>query len=261
MISGYDPETGICWQFRNKGDKGSLYCKCPACSGRYGERTLGWFGRCRSGARWFWAASAYFDGGKLFGWEDTEELATQAAMAAMRRLKTDLPMLASFIQQNASLTLKDLNEAKRAARPAPDTSDAHAVEYLYNKSGDKFQIIKKTRQRIYYSRQPLPVVERSDEYPNVRDSTDYGIGFIDRQEIERDAEIWSRKTGKWWGRDARLYLRPPVPKGQPEELPDLHALKAAMAAAHPDKGGSSAAFIAARAAYIAARRQLRERRP
>jgi hypothetical protein len=36
--------------------------------------------------------------------------------------------------------------------------------------------------------------------------------------------------------------------------PDLHQLKAAMAAAHPDRGGSSAAFIEARQAYVAARR-------
>jgi hypothetical protein len=258
--SGYDPETGICWQFGNKGDR-DFRCQCPAHSLRYGKRMLAWFGRVRSGKRWFWAASAYFDGKQVFGWEDSEEAATEAAMAVLRRLKTDLPMLASFIQQNASLTLKDLNEAKRAARPAPDTADASAVEYLYNRSGDRFQIIKRTKQRIYYSRKPLPAVERPDEYPNVRDSTDYGVGFIDRQEIEREDEIWSRKTGKWWERDARLYLRPPVPRGQPEELPDLGKLKAEMAAAHPDRGGSNAAFIAARAAYIAARRQSRERQP
>ena len=42
---------------------------------------------------------------------------------------------------------------------------------------------------------------------------------------------------------------------------DLHGLKAAMAAAHPDRGGNSAAFIAARATYVAARRRARERRP
>ena len=46
---------------------------------------------------------------------------------------------------------------------------------------------------------------------------------------------------------------------EPEEPapPDLRELKAAMAAAHPDKGGSSAAFIAARAAYVAIRRRAR----
>ena len=53
----------------------------------------------------------------------------------------------------------------------------------------------------------------------------------------------------------------PVPKkptpAETESLPDLHRLKAQMAAAHPDRGGSNAAFIAARARYVAARRQSR----
>ena len=42
-------------------------------------------------------------------------------------------------------------------------------------------------------------------------------------------------------------------------VPDLAALKAAMVAAHPDKGGSAAAFIKARANYVAARRALRKK--
>jgi hypothetical protein len=37
------------------------------------------------------------------------------------------------------------------------------------------------------------------------------------------------------------------------KLPDLKALKAAMADAHPDRGGSSEAFIRAREAYEAAK--------
>jgi hypothetical protein len=37
---------------------------------------------------------------------------------------------------------------------------------------------------------------------------------------------------------------------------DIYQLKAAMAAAHPDRGGSSREFIAAREAYVTARRRL-----
>jgi hypothetical protein len=44
---------------------------------------------------------------------------------------------------------------------------------------------------------------------------------------------------------------------QPPTVDDLQGLKAAMASAHPDRGGSSAAFIAARAKYVAARRSQR----
>ena len=42
-----------------------------------------------------------------------------------------------------------------------------------------------------------------------------------------------------------------------EEKPDLDTLKAAMAATHPDRGGTSAAFIEARQRYVTARRQVR----
>jgi hypothetical protein len=48
---------------------------------------------------------------------------------------------------------------------------------------------------------------------------------------------------------------PPVRPGRC--LPDLSELKAAMAAAHPDRGGSSEAFIAARTRYVEARQSLR----
>jgi hypothetical protein len=38
---------------------------------------------------------------------------------------------------------------------------------------------------------------------------------------------------------------------------NIAELKSAMAAAHPDRGGTNADFIAARARYVAARRSLR----
>jgi hypothetical protein len=41
-----------------------------------------------------------------------------------------------------------------------------------------------------------------------------------------------------------------------EDGPDLLQIKKAMADAHPDRGGSSAAFIAARNRYVEARRRV-----
>lgn len=38
MQSGYEPETGICWSFANKGDNdfynpnSHRHCQCPACT-------------------------------------------------------------------------------------------------------------------------------------------------------------------------------------------------------------------------------------
>jgi hypothetical protein len=261
--SGYDPETGICWQFRNKGDR-NRRCKCPACSRRYGERTLAWFGRCRSGSRWFWTAHDFtrstqgndYQDISEYGWADTEDAAMAAAMTAVRAFKEPGSlMVATLVHGQAIDKLKELNEAKRRARPAPDTSDASAVEYLYAR-GNKFQILKKTKQRIYYSRKPLPLEEQADG--GVHDPTDYGTAFIDRQKIEQEGEIWSHKFAGWWEADCRLYLKPPAPRADTEALPDLTRLKAEMAAAHPDRGGSSTAFVEARSRYVAARRASRK---
>jgi hypothetical protein len=228
-ISSYDPETGICWQFRNKGDR-KLRCRCPACSGRYGERTPAFFGRCRSGIRWFWLAYTYDLEREAFGWADTEELATQAAMAAVRSFHNGLPMIARFWQHVASEKLKELNEAKRAARSPSDAKDPNVIEYLYSDGHcdgnycdchkltgqarweyhmKKFQIIKKTEQRIYYNRRPLPFVKGPES--GVRDLTDYGTAYINRQKIEQDEEIWTHKRGGWWEADSQLYFRPPRP--------------------------------------------------
>jgi hypothetical protein len=72
-------------------------------------------------------------------------------------------------------------------------------------------------------------------------------GFVDRQKIEADGEIY-------YGRSMhRLHLAPPEIPTRPK-LPRLAELKAAMAAAHPDRGGSDEAFIAARQRYEKARR-------
>ena len=70
---------------------------------------------------------------------------------------------------------------------------------------------------------------------------------------------------RWW-RETNYGRRPPSPELLHEarhnyrcrdRVPDLRKLRAAMAAAHPDHGGSSAAFIEARSRYVAARRQMR----
>ena len=100
MESGYEPKTGICWSFGNKGDnssynKNSHYHCRPACttSNLHGEERQGQyesalFGRCRSGKRWFWSAQK-FNKEAVFGWADTEEQAIAAVMDAVRSLKTD----------------------------------------------------------------------------------------------------------------------------------------------------------------------------
>ena len=280
MISGYVPEDNICWQFNNPGDRNRdrrHRRTCPACSGSYSERTLAYFGRCRSGQRWFWVASRYFgEGEKATGFTDTEDAAVEAAMTAVRSFRDGQPILARVSHGCASRELKALNKAKRAARPASDATDSRIIEYLYSgKRGDhgygelyihRFRITKRTAKRIFYARASERVDERGEPSGknNFRLRTDDETGFIDRVKLETEGRIYS--SHKW---DTDWHLFPSLEAviaylrqhDEPEvTLTDLAALKQAMADAHPDKGGSSADFIAARAVYVAARRQSRAAR-
>jgi hypothetical protein len=99
----------------------------------------------------------------------------------------------------------------------------------------RFRITKKTPRRIYY----LP---RDWGRPEER--------FVDRAVLERDGEV-RRKSAGWWEPDFTVYLAEPVLEDVPR--PDLGELKAAMAAAHPDRGGSDEDFIVARAGAGAGR--------
>src|SRR4051812_36402166 len=156
MESGYEPE--ICWNFGNKGDNSSYnknshyHCRCPACTASHlhGEKRLGQyetalFGRCRSGKRWFWSAQKFREEA-IYGWADTEEQAMTAVMGAVRSLKTTPFMKAVSVHGHARDNLTQVNEAKRRLRPAPDTSDLKAAEYLYTRRGYKFRITKKTKK-------------------------------------------------------------------------------------------------------------------
>jgi hypothetical protein len=93
----------------------------------------------------------------------------------------------------------------------------------------KYEITKKTPKRIYF-------------VMNGRS------GFVDRQRIEADGEIYYGYTMR------RLHLTPPEIPHQATR-PSLPALRKAMADAHPDRSGTSEAFIAARQRYEQARQE------
>jgi hypothetical protein len=133
---------------------------------------------------------------------------------------------------------------------AKQASDVAPVEFLYGIEAEhgsgpnwvptrvvKFRVTKKTARRIYY----LPREWRDEQR------------FVDRLTLERDGQV-TRKSGGWWESDLTVYLDPPVI--EQTQSPDLIELKAAMAAAHPDRGGTDEAFIAARQRYDRARTAL-----
>lgn len=129
--------------------------------------------------------------------------------------------------------------------PAP-VEFLYAIHQGYDANDDwkpahvvSFRVTKKTPKRIYYVRR--------ERIPG-----DLEIGYVNRQKIEATGEIYNHGAGGWWSPDFHLYLNPPeVPQ---YAKPDLAALKAAMHAAHPDRGGTDEAFIAARERYERAQR-------
>lgn len=87
-------------------------------------------------------------------------------------------------------------------------------------------ITKKTAKRIYFT----------------YSSAGRRPGFVDRQRIEADGEIYHGYTRR------RLHLTEPEIPHRPKPAP-LTELRKAMADAHPDRGGTDAEFIAARQRY------------
>lgn len=91
-------------------------------------------------------------------------------------------------------------------------------------------ITKKTAKRIYFT----------------YSTGGHRTGYVDRQKIEADGEVYHGYTMR------RLHLAPPEIPHQSKPA-SLGELKQAMADAHPDRGGTDEAFIAARARYEQAR--------
>ncbi|MCY0921864.1 MULTISPECIES: WhiB family transcriptional regulator [unclassified Streptomyces] len=154
------------------------------------------------------------------------------------------------------------DQPMRQAMPKPVRPRAllpAVIEYLYGveaehrEDGDdvwvphrvvRFRVTRKTAHRIFYIRR------ENDGKPD--------IGSVDRHKIEAQGEIYRASAG-WWEIDFHLYLKPPAlaPTGgidvRAAELQVAEARRT-MAAAHPDRGGTRAAFDTARKAYEKTRR-------
>lgn len=246
------PAPNICWH-----DDGHAQRHCRHTD--IDNRDLITWGRCRSGQRWFWAAGIFLTDVSAHDWADTEQEAIETARAVVVGLAAQQAAIATQRHGYASNILKDINAEKRKVRPAKkDETTTAPIEYLYAIDGNRFdgnddwiasyivtfRITKKTPKRIYYVR---------SQY----DGEDPVIGFVNRQDIEANGEV--HNYGVHWCRpDRHLYLNPPDVGSGREPEPDLAELKAAMAAAHPDRGGSDAAFIAARQKYEHAKTRTRK---
>ncbi len=233
------------------------------------DHMLIWFGRCRSGNRWFWAAASYGQHGE-HGWTDTEQDAIASACAIVERLAGDKPAMVTLNQGYATAKLKQLNATKRAARPTSEAKGSSRIEYLYGytiggeeSDGNpvRFVITKRTAKRVFYLRHEEYLDANGAPDPSVLyRPRDEEIGFVDREKLEKTGEVYNR--GRHWSEpDYHLYAsfqacvawRNSYQSERVSEA-DLHELKMAMAAAHPDRGGNSRDFIEARQRYLAAKR-------
>lgn len=207
------------------------------------------WGRCRSGRRWFWTANEC-DGEQIHGWADTPNDASRQANAAALQLAAGRYANIRVLHGVATEQLKKLNAKRTAkaakAKPPRATPPTDPIGYLYTIKLGRYDlddqtwipgrvislpITKKTAKRIYYLRPRGPF--------------EWEPGYVDRQELER---LGSVRAARW----LQLFAEPPeLPK--PAPAPDLKALKAEMAAAHPDRGGTDEAFIAARERYLRAK--------
>jgi hypothetical protein len=187
-----------------------------------------------------------------------KNLAEAAVRAAIINWADGQPAAAGLHQWLASERLKELNKIKRQQRPPSDSTDSKRIEYLYGIGPCRFQIIKKTRRRIFYLKQGEYIDHFGEptgelEYPYLERDYDR-VGFIERQKLEATGEVHYLHASlqsyldKWHRGD----IPPPS---------DLCQLKADMAAAHPDRGGSNTAFIAARERYLAALRRCSNSEP
>lgn len=129
------------------------------------------------------------------------------------------------------------------------SSETVKAEYLYRRiqyeDNDGFLreaviahwVVKKTPHRVYYILYGPP----GRPHP--------AIGFVDRQELEAKGRVWISR------RDHYLYAETPE-FAESWRKPNLSELKAQVAAAHPDRGGTTEAFMAARRRYQNAQRAL-----
>ncbi|MFJ2737666.1 hypothetical protein [Streptomyces sp. NPDC087317] len=223
------------------------------------------WGRCRDASRWFWYAQILGGPGD-HGWAPNRDASARRANAAAVKLAAGRYATIRIHDEAAETKLAAVKAARRSAAQADDgqhttAANLYAIEPGYYDHGARrwvhsrlvrLPIVKKTARRIFFLRSSEP--------------GEFEQGYIDRQMFEAQGWVWS-------SRYSTIYAEPPeVPADKPfipptfdtpsyraataPSLDEVKRLKAAMAAAHPDRGGSDTEFIAAHRRYVEARRRL-----
>ena len=222
------------------------------------------WGRCRDAQRWFWSAHIIGGAGE-HGWAKDRNTAATRANAAAVKLAAGQYATIRVDDQAAEIKLAAVRAARQSKAKteeqqhaaADDGANLWAIEAgFYDFAARQWvhsrlvrlPIVKRTAKRIFFLRSSEP--------------GEYEQGYVDRQQFEAQGWVWSSRYDK-------IYATPPkVPADEPLIPPsfagsyraatvpadvELKRLKAAMANAHPDRGGTDAEFIAARRRYVEAR--------
>ncbi|MCU1617324.1 MAG: hypothetical protein JWO98_4864, partial [Frankiales bacterium] len=203
-------------------------------------------------------------GADAHGWAPNRDKAAQRANAAAVKLAAG---------QYATIRIRDyVAETKLAAVTAAPQADAKtkaktrttadddgpALGFLYAIESGYYDY--SVREWIHAKVVRLPVTKRTARrifYSRSSEPAEYETGYVDRQQFEAQGWVWSSRYSKIYAELPEL-VEPPItirpPRPAPSYIPDLKQLKAEMAAAHPDRGGTNEAFIAAHEKYQRARR-------
>lgn len=243
--------------------------------------TIVW-GRCPGAGRWFWTAHIV-GGANRYGWAPNRNEAARKANAAAVLLAAGQYATIRISDDAAKMKLAAVTAAKQAkakaehkerATTGDDTANLWAIAFGYydhiahqwiHSKVVRLPVTKRTPKRIYFLRSSEP--------------GEYETGYVDRELIETTGWAYYHRFDKIYAEPPKLpndkpFIPPPFNPGsyadsdpymdrlqeaivrlrQDRALPDLKVLKQAMADAHPDRGGTSEAFIAARERYVTAKR-------
>lgn len=245
--------TNVCWH-----DDGRMRRGHDCHTGQ--DRMVFLYGRCRSGSRWFWGISGYAifgdDNIAEHGWSPDEVTAIRDARDAVTKAAGGRPALAYPRHGVAARILREVNAARRAARPPSGETSTAAVEFLYVPSHYNNSYTGETRRWV----QGVPIAKKTAKRIYYQDDRGHPgdiikLRYIDRAKFERDGKIRIPDASYYLhghmffatepAAEADLYTwnARPVPK---VAIKDLWQ---AMVDAHPDKGGTDEQFIAARERY------------
>lgn len=242
----------------------------PGTSGTATGSPLIHWGRCRHDGRWFWAARIV-GGETRYGFASSRGEASRKANAAAVLLAGGQYATIRINDKVAEQELAAAVAARRAqaeadnkqrAAAGEDRANLWAIEYGYydhmlrqwiHSRLMRLPITKRTPKRIYFLRSSEP--------------GEFETGYVDRERLERDGWAYYHRFDKIYAEppkvpDDKPFIPPPFNPGSyvpPVYRPtyteaDVKRLKAEMAAAHPDRGGTDEAFIAARQRYLDAKR-------